>query len=195
MALAAAGRAVEVVGRDLVRLAAAGRVPDRWMREPPASAAARDETAARVCEQARHEEEVESIRAAISKIDHAALAAYGGLNGAIARCVALKAAAAETRGLIPLITAGRDVAVRPLAKRNSPRGLQRRRTHSAHPPASEVDRFPAPSTPAVVGYCGIWLNHPFGNSLTLPTRHGKVSDSCRASFDASASRMKNRNSH
>ncbi len=108
-ALAAAGRSVEVVvvGRDPVRLAAAGRVLDRWTREPLASVADRDETAARVCEQARHEEEVESIRAAITKVDHAALAAYGGLNGAIARCAALKTGAAEARGPKPLITTGR----------------------------------------------------------------------------------------
>ena len=72
-----AGRAVEVVvvGRDPVRLAAAGRVLDRWMREPLASAAEREETAARLCEQARRQEEIESIKAAVATLDHAVLAA------------------------------------------------------------------------------------------------------------------------
>ena len=86
-ALAAAGRTVEVVvaGRDPVRLAAAGRVVDRWMREPAARAAEREETAARFCEQARREEELESIRAALVAADHDALTPYGDLNGALAR--------------------------------------------------------------------------------------------------------------
>ncbi|MCY4635077.1 MAG: hypothetical protein OXG04_11350 [Acidobacteria bacterium] len=112
-ALAAAGRAsrslssgaTRCVWRRRAGCSTAGR-GSRWRR--PRSG---DETATRVCEQARHEEEVESIRAAITKVDHAALAAYGGLNGAIARCIALKADATEARGPKPLITTGRDAAV------------------------------------------------------------------------------------
>jgi len=86
-ALAATGRAVEivVVGRDPVRLAAAGHVVDRWTREPVAPADEWEETAARSCEQARGEEELESIRTALVAADHDALASYGGLNGALAR--------------------------------------------------------------------------------------------------------------
>ena len=108
-ALTAAGRAVEVVvvGRDPVRLAAAGRVLDRWMREPLASAAEREKTAARLCEQARRHEEIESIKAAVATLDHAVLAAYGGLNGAIARGAALATDVAVARGPKPLITTER----------------------------------------------------------------------------------------
>ncbi len=109
-ALAAAGRTVEVVvvGRDPVRLAAAGRVVDRWMREPVARAAEREETAARLCEQARREEELESIRAALVAADHDALTPYGGLNGALARMRDLASAeGAGTGRPKPAITTGR----------------------------------------------------------------------------------------
>ncbi len=109
-ALAAAGRAVEivVVGRDPVRLAAAQRVLDRWMREPVAPAAEREETAARLCEQARREEELESIRAALVAGNYDALRPYGDLNGALARMRDL--ATAEAAGSVrakPAITTGR----------------------------------------------------------------------------------------
>ena len=88
-------------------LTAAGRVFDRWMREPLASAAERETTAARLCEQARRQEEIESIKAAVAMLDHAVLAAYGGLNGAIARGAALATDVAAARGPKPLITTGR----------------------------------------------------------------------------------------
>ncbi|MCY4027872.1 MAG: hypothetical protein OXH75_16365 [Acidobacteria bacterium] len=109
-ALAAAGRTVEVVvvGRDPVRLAAAGRVVDRWTREPVAPAAEREETAARLCEQARREEELESIRAALVAGNSSALRRYGDVNGALARMREL--ATAETAGTVrakPAITTGR----------------------------------------------------------------------------------------
>ena len=63
-ALLAAGRAVEV--------AVAGR------------------NAERLIAQVRRDEEIASIRTAIATLDNAALAAYGGLNEAIARCAALR---------------------------------------------------------------------------------------------------------
>ena len=94
-ALAAAGRTVEVVivGRDVMRLAAAGRVLDRWAAthlpaevEPAAAAA-----------------ELESIRRAIATANMTALDAYGGLNPAMRRMGALTTAA--TGG--PSITRGR----------------------------------------------------------------------------------------
>ncbi len=109
-ALAAAGRAVEVivVGRDPVRLAAADRVLDRWMREPLAPAAEREETAAQVCEQARCQEEIESIRAALVAADFDALKPYGDLNGALARMHHLaEAGEAGTARTKPAITTGR----------------------------------------------------------------------------------------
>ena len=109
-ALAAAGRAVEVivVGRNPVRLEAAGRVVDRWRREPVARAAAREQTAARRCEQAHREEELASIRAALVAANQEALRRYGGLNGALARMRDL--ATAEAAGSVrakPAVAAGR----------------------------------------------------------------------------------------
>ena len=105
-ALAAAGRAVEVVvvGRDPVRLAAAGRVVDRWSREP----VEQEETAVQRCEQARREDELESIRAALVAGDSDALRRYGDVNGALARMREL--ATAKAAGSVrakPAITTGR----------------------------------------------------------------------------------------
>ena len=94
-ALAAAGHAVEVVvvGRDVMRLAAAGRVLDRWASTHPAADV----------EPAAAAAELESIRRAIATSDLAALDAYGGLNPAMQRMGVL--AAAVTGG--PSITNGR----------------------------------------------------------------------------------------
>ena len=98
-ALAATGRAIEVVvvGRDPVRLRVAERVLARWTT--PATDDARD-TAAR-----ERAAELASIRAAITTLDEAALAAYGGLNGAVARGAALeRAARAATDAPQPTVT-------------------------------------------------------------------------------------------
>ena len=77
-ALAAAGRAVEVVvvGRDPERLAAAERVLDRWAATPPESVTMAHEEAAA---------EMAVIRTAIASADSTALEAYGGLNPALQR--------------------------------------------------------------------------------------------------------------
>ena len=92
-ALLAAGRAVEVVvvAPNAERLAAAGRVLDGWA-STPAAVDAHPDAAARVAEQVRRDEEIASVRAAIATLDEAALVAYGGLNGAVARCAALETA-------------------------------------------------------------------------------------------------------
>ena len=99
-ALAAAGRAVEVVvvGRDPVRLAAAGRVLDKWAATPPESVAmAHDEAAA----------ELAAIRKAMAAGDWTALEAYGGINGALRRMGVLAAACAGGRRSRAAITTGR----------------------------------------------------------------------------------------
>ena len=99
-ALAAAGRAVDVVvvGRDPVRLAAAGRVLDNWAATPPESVAmAHDEAAA----------ELAAIKKAIAMSDWDALWVYGGLNPAIQRACALGAACAGSRKSRGAITSGR----------------------------------------------------------------------------------------
>ena len=100
-ALAAAGRAVEVVvvGRDPVRLAAAGRVLDKWAATPAESVAmVHDEAAA----------ELAAIKKAIAPSDWAALEAYGGLNPAIQRASVLAAACAGSRRSRAAITSGRS---------------------------------------------------------------------------------------
>ena len=105
-ALLAAGRAVEVVvvGRNAERLVAAGRVLDGW-------AAARDANceaaAVRLAEQVCRDEETASIRKAIATLDEVALAPYGGLNEALARCAALQTAVTATSRVKPMITTGR----------------------------------------------------------------------------------------
>ena len=99
-ALAAAGRAVEVVvvGRDPVRLAAAGRVLDQWAATPPESVAmAHDEAAA----------ELAAIRKAMAAGDWTALEAYGDINGALRRMGVLAAACAGSRRARAAITTGR----------------------------------------------------------------------------------------
>ncbi len=99
-ALAAAGRAVEVVvvGRDPVRLAAAGRVLDKWAATPAESVGmAHDEAAA----------ELAAIKKAIATSDWAALEAFGGLNPAIQRANVLAAACAGSRKSRAAITSGR----------------------------------------------------------------------------------------
>ena len=99
-ALVAAGRAVEVVvvGRDPVRLAAAGRVLDRWALTPPAAVTMAQEEAAA---------EMAAIRKAIAASDWAALEAYGGLNPALQRMRVLNAACAGSRRSRAAITSGR----------------------------------------------------------------------------------------
>ena len=108
-ALLAAGRAVEVavVGRNAERLTVARRVLDGWVATPAARDAHCEAAAARVAEQVRRDEEIASVRAAIAALDEAALAAYGGLNGAIARCAALETAATTASRVKPMISAGR----------------------------------------------------------------------------------------
>ena len=99
-ALAAAGRAVEVVvvGRDPVRLAAAGRVLDKWAATPPESVAmARQEAAT----------ELAAIRKAMAAGDWTALEAYGDINGALRRMGVLAAACAGGRRSRAAITTGR----------------------------------------------------------------------------------------
>ena len=107
-ALLAAGVAVEVVvvGRNAGRLAAAGRVLDGWAATPAARDVPCEAAAARVAEQVRRNEELASVRTAIATLDEAALATYGGLNGAVARCAALEAAATTARRVKPMITTG-----------------------------------------------------------------------------------------
>ena len=99
-ALAAAGRAVEVVvvGRDVVRLAEAERVLDRWASTPPESVMMAHEAAAA---------EMAAIRTAIATSDWAALEAYGGLNPAVRRASVLNAACAGSRRSKAAITSGR----------------------------------------------------------------------------------------
>ena len=93
-ALAAAGRAVEVVvvGRDPDRLRKAGRVVDGWTDASPAM----DPAA-----------ELASLREAVATLDSAALEACGGLDAAVGRCAALEAAAASSGRPGPAIAAGR----------------------------------------------------------------------------------------
>ena len=98
-ALAAAGRAVDVVvvGRDPVRLAAAGRVLDKWAATPPeAVLLTHQETAS----------ELAAIKNAISTSDGPALETYGGLNPAIQRARVLGAACAGDRRSRAAITRG-----------------------------------------------------------------------------------------
>ncbi len=99
-ALLAAGRAVEVVvvGRDPVRLAAAGRVLDQWAATPPESVRMSQQDAAA---------EVAAIKKAIATSDWPALDAYGGLNPAIQRACVLDATCAGGRRSRAAITAGR----------------------------------------------------------------------------------------
>ena len=79
--------AVVVVGRDPVRLAQAERVLDRWMSTPANPSASTSRIAQ---EGLRKQSEIESIRAAITKLDLVTLDRYGGLNGALARCAELE---------------------------------------------------------------------------------------------------------
>ena len=98
-ALAAAGRAVEVVvvGRDPVRLAEAGRVLDKWAATPPESVMMSQQAAA----------EIAAIKKAIATSDWAALQVYGGLNPAIQRACVLDAACGGSRRSRVAITSGR----------------------------------------------------------------------------------------
>lgn len=108
-ALLAAGRAVDVVvvGRDRERLAAAGRVLDGWVSSTAAADGRHGAVAAEVAERVRRDEEIASIRTTIATLDHAMLAAYGGLNGAVARCAALETDAAKATRVKPMISTGR----------------------------------------------------------------------------------------
>lgn len=97
-ALRESGREVEVVvaGRDPVRLDEAGRVIGGWARVRAAGGAAPELM-----------EEIAAVRKAVTSLDEDALEAYGGLNGAVARCAALEGEAARSRAPRPRITAGR----------------------------------------------------------------------------------------
>ena len=108
-ALLADGRAVEVVvvGRNAGRLEGAGRVLDGWVSSPDVVDEHCEAAAARVAEQVRRDEEIASVRAAIATLDETALAAYGDLNGAIARCAALETAVTATSRVKPMISTGR----------------------------------------------------------------------------------------
>ena len=99
-ALAAAGRAVEVVvvGRDPERLAAAERVLDKWASTSPESVTIAHEHAAA---------EMAAIKKALATGDSAALEQYGGLNPALRRTLVLNAACAGSRRTTAAITAGR----------------------------------------------------------------------------------------
>ncbi len=94
-ALATAGRAVEVVvvGHDPLRLAAAGRVLDKWAATPPEAV------------MLTHQEATSEL-AAIKTSDWAALEVYGGLNPALQRVCVLSAACAGDRRSKAAITAG-----------------------------------------------------------------------------------------
>ena len=99
-ALIAGGRAVDVVvvGRDPERLAAAGRVLDKWASTPPESVTmAREDAAA----------EMSAIKQAIATGNSAVLEAYGGLNPALQRTRILNAACAGGRRSTAAITTGR----------------------------------------------------------------------------------------
>ena len=79
------------MGRDPVRLVAAGRVLDKWASTPPAQYAAALEA--------------ESNRTAIASADWTALKALGDINGAMRRmCELVDAAVAPAK---PPITTGR----------------------------------------------------------------------------------------
>ena len=98
--LLAVGRAVEVVvvGRDPVRLDAAGRVLEKWAATPPESVTmARQEAAA----------ELAAIRKAMVTSDRAALEAWGGINGALQRSCVLDAACTRSGRSRAAITSGR----------------------------------------------------------------------------------------
>ena len=96
---------VVVVGRNLQRLAVARRVLKGWMR---ASVSAEGDGDARLHEEVRRRlPEIELLRAAVAKLDHAVLETYGGLNRAVRRCAALETEAAAIRLPKPAITAGR----------------------------------------------------------------------------------------
>ena len=100
LALAAAGRGVEVVvvGRDPERLAAAGRVLDKWVSTPPESVTMAHEEAAA---------ELTAIRKAIATGTSAALEVYGGLSPALQRTRVLVAACAGSHRSVAAITTGR----------------------------------------------------------------------------------------
>ena len=89
---------VVVVGREPVRLDAAGRVLDCWIATPPeAVTLSRQEASA----------ELAAIRKALVTADSAALEAYGGINSALQRMNVLADASVETRWSKAAITSGR----------------------------------------------------------------------------------------
>jgi len=89
---------VVVVGRDPVRLAAAGRVLDKWTATPPEAVMLSHQEAA---------SELAAIKEAIAASDWAALEVYGGLNPAIQRACVLDAACAGDRRSRAAATTGR----------------------------------------------------------------------------------------
>ncbi len=107
--LLAVGRAVEVVvvGRNTALLAAAGQVLDGWVSAPGAADARCEAVAAEHAEQARRSAEFAMLRKAVATLDDVVLAAYGGLNGVVARCAALETEARTPCRAKPMITVGR----------------------------------------------------------------------------------------
>ena len=87
-----------VVGRDLERLAVAGRVLDKGASTPPEPVTMAHEDAAA---------EMAAIKQAIATRDSAALEVYGGLNPALQRARILNAARAGSRRSTAAITTGR----------------------------------------------------------------------------------------
>ncbi len=102
---------VVVADRNAERLTAAGRVVDGWVSTPAACDAHCEAVAAELAERTRRDEEIASIRTAIATLNDAALATYGGLNEAVARCVALETAATEATRVKPMINHWTDMAV------------------------------------------------------------------------------------
>jgi len=86
------------VGRDPVRLAAAGRVLDKWAATPPEAVLLSHQEAA---------SELAAIKKAISTGDWAALETHGGLNPAIQRACVLDAICGGDRRSRAAITTGR----------------------------------------------------------------------------------------
>lgn len=92
-ALLASGRVVEVVvaGQDPERLAAAGRVLERWMENRSAKPAGPAGAAAELTE----------LRAGVAALDAEVMGRYGGLNESLARMAELEAAAAAEASAPP----------------------------------------------------------------------------------------------
>ena len=80
---------------------------DDWVSRTAEADGCFEAVAAQVAELARRDEEIASIRTAIATLDGAVLAAYGGLNEAVARCAALETNATATTRVKPMNTTRR----------------------------------------------------------------------------------------